>query len=169
MPLTQDAGDARPKVLIVDDDRDTGELMQAALTDEGYLASAIYALTEGPSARPSRAWSRTVLLDGGPGDPTGYGESWQTAAWIAARERSIPVIMMTGHSGAADEAVAAISKRARAADFAAVVRKPFDLDEFLTTLGRTVKSSLERRPAEPTRRVQRGRRAASAPRPVHGS
>lgn len=56
--------------------------------------------------------------------------------------------MMTGHSLAADEALAAISKRARAADFAAVIRKPFDLDEFLSTLEQAVNRGVVRRAAD---------------------
>jgi DNA-binding NtrC family response regulator len=151
--LTQAATEGvRPKVLIVDDDRDTAELMQAALTDEGYAASAIYH-ADGRSVREAvaRLEPDCVLLDSAANDPTGYGESWQTAAWIAARERNVPVIMMTGHSRAADEAIAAISKRARAADFAAVIRKPFELDDFLLTLSRSVQRGVERRPSEAQR------------------
>jgi len=147
--VTHDEPDARPKILVVDDDQDTAELMQAALTDEGYAVSAIFK-ADGRSVREAvaRIEPDCVLLDSGPNDPSGYGESWQTAAWIAARERNVPVIMLTGHSIAADEALAAISKRARAADFAAVIKKPFDLDEFLSTLEQAVNRGVVRRTAD---------------------
>ena len=147
--MTNDARGARPKILVVDDDQDTAELMQAALTDEGYAVSAIFT-ADGRSVREAvaRVEPDCVLLDSGRSDPTGYGDSWQTAAWIAARERNVPVIMMTGHSIAANEALAAVSKRARAADFAAVIKKPFDLDEFLSTLERAVNKGVVRRTAD---------------------
>lgn len=147
--MTHDARDAPPKILVVDDDQDTAELMQAALTDEGYAVSAIFT-ADGRAVREavSRIEPDCVLLDSARGDPTGYGESWQTAAWIAARERNVPVVMITGHFTAADEALAAVSKRARAADFAAVIKKPFDLDEFLSTLEQAVNRGVVRRTAD---------------------
>lgn len=147
--MTQQGGGGPRKILVVDDDRDTGEIMQAVLTDDGYAASVMY-LSDGKSVRDavSRLEPDCVLLDSSQRDPTGYGESWQTAAWIAARERHIPVIMMTGHIAAADEALAASSKRARAAGFAAVVRKPYDLDELLSTLGQAVQRGVVRRSSD---------------------
>lgn len=142
-------GDAPPKVLVVDDDRDTADIMQAVLLDEGYAPSVLYD-ADGIAVRETvaRLEPDCVLLDSSGRDPIGYGESWQTAAWLAAREPSIAVIMMTGHSLAADEALAAATKRARAADFAAVVRKPFDIDEFLTTLASAVQKGVTRRSSE---------------------
>lgn len=142
-------GDAPPKILVVDDDHDTAELMQAVLIDEGYAPSVLYK-ADGSAVREAvaRLEPDCVLLDSSGGDPAGYGESWQTAAWLAAREPSIVVVMMTGHSQAADEALAAATKRARAADFAAVVRKPFDLDEFLITLSSAVQKGVTRRSSE---------------------
>lgn len=138
-----------PKVLVVDDDHDTADIMQAVLIDEGYAPSVLYS-ADGAAVRAAvaRLEPDCVLLDSSGRDPVGYGESWQTAAWLAAREPSVAVIMMTGHSLAADEALAAITRRARAADFAAVVRKPFDIDEFLKTLGSAVKKGATRRASE---------------------
>lgn len=148
--------EAPPKVLIVDDDHDTADLMQAALTDEGYAPSVVY------DARPKsvreaviRLEPDCVLLDSSGTVPTGYGESWELAAWIADREANVAVIMLTGHVADADEALAVSSKRARAAEFAAVVKKPFDLDEFLTTLSAVVQTRVNRRSsaAEITQRM----------------
>ncbi len=137
------------KILVVDDDRDTAEIMQAVLTDEGYAATMLY-LSDERSVREAvaRLEPDCVLLDSSPKDPGGYGESWQTAAWIAARERNVPVIMMTGHRAAADEALEVSTKRARAADFAAVVQKPYDLDEFLDALGKAVQRGVVRRSSD---------------------
>lgn len=139
----------QPKILVVDDDRDTADIMQAILIDEGYAPSVLYN-AEGKAVREAatRLEPDLVLLDSSGRDPLGYGESWQTAAWLAAREPSVAVVMMTGHSLAADEALAAVTKRARAADFAAVVRKPFDIDEFLMTLSSAVQKGVTRRSSE---------------------
>jgi CheY-like chemotaxis protein len=146
---------ARSKVLIVDDDRDTADLMVAALTDEGYAASALYHADRAAVREAvSRLEPDCVLLDSGVGEPAGYGESWQSAAWLATRERSVPVIMVTGHAAAADEAEAGTTKRARAASFASVVRKPFDLDDFLGKLADAVSAGVLRRPAENERNAR---------------
>jgi DNA-binding NtrC family response regulator len=135
--------------LVVDDDHDTADLMQAVLTDEGYAPSVIYD-TDSKSVREAvgRLTPDCVLLDSSKADASQYGESWQIAARLAAGERNIPVIMMTGHVADADEAVAGTSKRARAADFAAVIRKPFDLDEFLTTLSDVLQKGTVRRASD---------------------
>lgn len=140
---------AAPKILVVDDDRDTAEIMQAVLTDEGYAPSLLYS-SDSQSVREAvtRLEPDCVLLDSSQNDPAGYGESWQTAAWIAALERHTPTIMMTGHMAAADEALAASSKRARAAGLAAVVRKPYDLDEFLSTLSHALQIGVVRRSSD---------------------
>lgn len=103
-----------PKILVIDDDHDTAELMLALLTDEGYAPSVVYS-AESKAVREAvdRLAPDCVLLDSGARDPSGYGESWQTAAWIAAREPRVAVIMMTAHSLAADEALAAAQTRPR--------------------------------------------------------
>ena len=79
---------------------------------------------------------------------TGYGASWHTAAWIETLDRNLPVVMMTGHKAAADEAIAARSKRSRAADFAAVIPKPYDIDELLAALDEAVKRGVVRRASD---------------------
>lgn len=142
-------GDAPPKVLVVDDDHDTADVMRALLIDEGYAPSMVYdAHLKVVREAVAHLEPDCVLLDSSGSDPTGYGESWQTAAWLAAREPRVAVIMMTAHTLAADEALAAATKRARAADFAAVVRKPFDLDDFVLTLNNAVQKGALLRSAD---------------------
>lgn len=73
--MIHDARDARPKILVVDDDQDTAELMQAALTDEGYSVSAIFT-ADGRAVREAVTGIEPdcVLLDSDRSDPLGYGE-----------------------------------------------------------------------------------------------
>ncbi|HEU5325170.1 MAG TPA: hypothetical protein VFV59_04730, partial [Candidatus Limnocylindria bacterium] len=65
---------------------------------------------------------------------TEYGSSWADAAYLAARDRSIPTIMFSAHAADVREAREAESDRAQAADFAAVLAKPFGLDELLAAV-----------------------------------
>jgi hypothetical protein len=50
---------------------------------------------------------------------------------MRVRARPVPVVMFTADAGAADEARAGESARGRAAGFAAVLPRPFALDELL--------------------------------------
>lgn len=70
-----------------------------------------------------------ILLDGAEGSR--YGSSWAEAAYLAARDRSIPTIMFSAHAGDVKEAEKGDSIRARAAEFAAILAKPFSLDELI--------------------------------------
>jgi CheY-like chemotaxis protein len=79
-----------------------------------------------------------VLLDGVPGSE--YG-SWESAAWMDHRGRAIPVVMFTAHRMAVAEAEEGISERAKQAGFAAVVGKPFSLDELLEAVATAVGKS----------------------------
>jgi DNA-binding response OmpR family regulator len=123
----------------VDDDRDIAEVVEAILVDEGYDVSCLYALDDDALRRTvGRLEPDCVLLDGLPGAE--YG-SWESAAWLEHRARSVPVVMFTGHLPDSREAQEARTERARRADFAAVLLKPFDVDELLeavaTAIGRS--------------------------------
>jgi CheY-like chemotaxis protein len=69
------------------------------------------------------------------GSSSEYGGSWTHAAYLAARQRSIPTIMFTAHAGDVAEAREGQTNRARAAQFTATVGKPFRLDDLLTAVG----------------------------------
>ncbi|HET6745766.1 MAG TPA: response regulator [Candidatus Limnocylindria bacterium] len=133
--------DAAPSVLVVDDDHDIAEIVQAVLTDEGYAVSCLYDL-EGDAVMRAigRLEPDCVLLDSV--TPGGYEEGWAEAATLALRRRRIPVVMFTAHVLDAHEARTGASPRAKAAEFAAVVGKPFNLDELVaavaTATGRSV-------------------------------
>ena len=133
--------DATPSVLVVDDDRDIAEIVQAVLTDEGYAVSCLYELEDDAVLRAiGRLEPDCVLLDSL--TPGGYEEGWAAAATFALRRRAIPVVMFTAHLRDTIEAREGASARAKAAGFAAVVDKPFNLDDLIaavaTATGRSV-------------------------------
>ena len=133
---------AAAKVLIVDGDRDISDLVRAILTDEGYEVACLYDYPgDAVMAAVGRLEPDCVLLDGESGRGGDYGGSWRDAAVLHDRARGIPVIMFTAHAPASDEAEAGESARARAASFAAVVRKPFDIDELVAAVAKATGSA----------------------------
>jgi CheY-like chemotaxis protein len=125
------------RVLIVDDDRDICDLVHAILTDEGFSVSTLH--HQDPEAirvAVNQMEPDCVLLDGAsPGD---YGSSWEDSAWIASRDRPIPVIMFTAHRAALEEAEARQTRRSQEARFSSVLSKPFDLDRLLECVAEAV-------------------------------
>ena len=128
-PMTDAAPDAL-RILVVDSDDDVTELVSAMLTDEGYeVATLTTADHDSIAAEVGRFEPDCILLDGtGPGD---FGASWDVAAYLADRSRSVPTVMFTANAHAVREAQRGDSDRAQAAGFAAIIGKPFALDELL--------------------------------------
>lgn len=123
---------ATKKVLIVDEDRDISDVVRAVLVDEGFEVACLYDYPgDKVLAVVGELEPDCVILDGEAGPGPDYGASWSDAAKLHARGRAVPVIMFTAHAKAAEEAQAGESDRARAAGFAAVVAKPFDIDELV--------------------------------------
>ncbi|MGQ0607345.1 MAG: response regulator transcription factor [Chloroflexota bacterium] len=124
-------------VLVVDDDKDIGDVIAAILSDEGY---AVHILSDVSDESFRTAIGQLepdlILLDGA--GLAEYGEGWLEAARIHLRQRPIPVVMLTAHAHDAREAEAGGTERARAAAFAAVLLKPFGLDELLSVISTTV-------------------------------
>ena len=128
-----EAAGAPYRVLVIDDDADIVDVVLAILSDEGYAVST---MTD-PShdallAAVNKQEPDCILLDASRG--TEYGPSWQDAAYLAARGRPIPTIMFTAHVADIREALEDESERARAARFAAILAKPFTLDELVTAV-----------------------------------
>ena len=120
-------------VLCVDDDRDVAEVVQAVLSDEGYRVSCLYELDDDALLRAAgRLEPDVVLLDSS--SATDYAGAWAMAAELHERSRPIPVVMFTAHPGAADEAEEGTSDRATQAAFAAIVRKPFVIDDLIAAV-----------------------------------
>ena len=139
---TRDEPSARgPAVLCVDDDRDIAEVVEAILADEGYQISCLYDTADDALLRAvGQLEPDVVLLDST--SHTDYGEAWKLAAMLHRRARPVPVVMFTAHIQAAREAVEHTSERSEQADFAAILSKPFHLDELLaavaTAAGRSI-------------------------------
>jgi CheY-like chemotaxis protein len=126
-------------VLVIDDDPVLADLVQSALTEEGYAVSVLTTLTsEAIRTAVGRLEPDCLLLDSR--GPTDYGDSWLDAAWARARDRAVPVVMFTASLAAQQEAEARASARSRAAGLFAVLGKPFDLDALLATVARAVGS-----------------------------
>jgi CheY-like chemotaxis protein len=125
------------RVLLVDNDDDITDLVTAVLTDEGY---AVTALNDTDHASVAAAVGRLepdcILLDSAQGPA--FGGSWGEAAYLSRRDRPVPAVMFTSHAGAVAEAREGATDRAREADFAAIVPKPFSLDELLDAVGTAV-------------------------------
>lgn len=130
-----------PRVLCVDDDRDIAEIVQAVLTDEGYSVSCLYS-TEGNVLERTigKLEPDCVLLDSG--TSSGYDQAWREAADMATRHRRVPTIMFTAHDLDAEEARQGTSDRAAAAAFAAVLEKPFPLDDLLAAVEKATGESV---------------------------
>ena len=130
-----------PSVLCVDDDRDIAEIVQAVLTDEGYAVSCLYSAKRDLLARTvGQLEPDCVLLDSG--SSSGYDEAWREAASMAARHRRVPVVMFTAHTREAREARQRTSERAVAAEFVAVLEKPFPLDDLLAAVEKATGQSV---------------------------
>ena len=118
------------RVLLVDDDADIADVVLAILTDEGYSVEVLEDTShQSILAAVGKQEPDCILLDGAKGHE--YGSSWAEAAYLGERDRAIPTIMFSAHAGDVREARQEESDRARAADFAAVLSKPFSLDELL--------------------------------------
>lgn len=118
------------RVLLVDNDQDVLDLVQAVLSDEGYDVTTLDEADQAAiAAEVGRIEPDCILLDGATGPA--FGDSWSAAAYLRTRARAVPTVMFTGHSRAVSEARERHSSRAVAAGFAAVVAKPFLLDELL--------------------------------------
>lgn len=130
-PQDQHRPDAEPlRVLLVDNDHDISALVTAVLTDEGYSVTALNDTDHASvAAAVGRVEPDCILLDSAEGPA--FGGSWGEAAYLSRRDRAVPAVMFTAHATAVAEARDRSSERAREADFAAIVPKPFSLDELL--------------------------------------
>lgn len=131
------AGQRKASVLCIDDDRDVSEVVEAILGDEGYAVTCARMVDEEELLRTvGRVEPDCVLLDST--SASGYGNSWTMAASLRERARQVPVVMFTAHGAAVTEAEENVTERASAAGFAAILAKPFHLDDLLTAVATAV-------------------------------
>jgi CheY-like chemotaxis protein len=131
---------SRAKILVIDNDRDVGELVYAILNDSGYSVSLLFDLDrDAIRAAVGRVEPDCVLLDG---ENSIYGRSWETAALLHERSRSIPVVMFSTSRNDLKEGEAAVTDRSKAAEFVAFVNKPFEVEELLHAVETAVGESV---------------------------
>jgi CheY-like chemotaxis protein len=93
-----------PRILVIDDDRDLGEVVTAVLGDEGYQVTVLEHISdESVRAAIGSLEPDCILLDGV--EAAEYAEAWATAAEVRHRERPIPTVMFTAHRFDAEEAI----------------------------------------------------------------
>jgi DNA-binding NtrC family response regulator len=126
------------RILLVDNDRDIAEVVEAILIDEGFQVRVLSEVNSALLRRMVEDFAPDcVLLDGqGPGV---YGESWLNAAWLSERDPAVPTIMFTADQPAADEARDRQTSRSQAAQFTGVLIKPFDIDNLIDMVSRAIK------------------------------
>jgi chemotaxis response regulator CheB len=110
-------------------------LVHAALADAGFKVSVLSECQpEAIRTAVERLDPECVLLDGE--TPYDYGASWTAATWLQGQ--GIPVIMFSSNPDATAEARAGMSERSQAAAFAAILEKPFDLDELVDLVAQLI-------------------------------
>jgi len=137
---TQVDQEARPSVLLVEDDVLLSKLMATLVEGAGYHSVTIADHDQIADAI-DRFDPKCVILDGEVGR-TGRSRSWEDAAAIRSGHPALPVLMFTADADALAEERAGTSPRSREAGFVGVVPKPFIVEEFLTTLRSAVQGSL---------------------------
>lgn len=119
-------------VLIVEDDEAVSQVVTEVLTEAGYRPITV--ADHRQIAEMVERWHpRCVLLDG---ELTRSGESrsWRDAAAIHRAHPALPIVLFTGDAAVVAEARAARSYRSRAAGFAAIIGKPFVMEELVATV-----------------------------------
>ena len=115
-------------ILVVEDDGDLGALMRDLLDIEGY--SVTWATDYAKAATALRTACFDAILLDTPGAPL-TADHWGAMARLQALAGGTPVILFTAHH------TEAIADHA-AHGFAAAIRKPFQLDDLLAVINRTL-------------------------------
>src|ERR1700730_9184134 len=123
------SSDARPCVLLVEDEPGLKKLVGGLLEDAGYEHVTISDHNQ-IAAAIERYQPRCVILDSEP-PAKGRGRSWADAAAIRRAHPELPVLMFTADPDSMAEAGAKTTRRSRAADYTGVIDKPFLVLEFL--------------------------------------
>jgi FixJ family two-component response regulator len=155
----------QPRVLIADDQPDLLDALRLLLKGEGIAMEAVTSPEAVLAAVETGAFDLLLMDLNYTGDTTSGREGIDLLAGVQARDRLLPVIVMTGW-GSVDLAVEAMRRGVR--DF---VQKPWDNDQLVSTLrseiekgrARRQRDAHERRELEEALRIQRKLLPASLP------
>lgn len=125
------------KVLVVEDDRAIGELVDLILRSEGYRV-VLNSNYEIALESVDRFDPDLVLIDSP--DPRGYGPGWDLAFSLRGKGKGVPLVMFTGH--VKDALEVGVTERGKL--FAGAVVKPFDIDTLLSTVEAFTRGETER-------------------------
>jgi CheY-like chemotaxis protein len=125
-PLVPATGVPQERVLVVDDNRDTADMLRTALERLGHIVEVAF---DGPSAlaRAEAFRPSTVLLDIGLPVMDGYEVARRLRTGYSGRD-SVRLLALTGYGQEEDR------RRAREAGFEHHLVKPIDLDHLRTIL-----------------------------------
>jgi len=138
--------DARPRILIADDQPDLIDALRLLLKGEGIEYDAVTSPEAALGALASHAFDLVLMDLNYTGDTTSGREGIDLLARVQAIDRLLPVIVMTGW-GSVDLAVEAMRRGVR--DF---VQKPWDNAHLLATLRQEIEAGRARRRADAAER-----------------
>src|SRR5580693_7704827 len=121
------SGSSRARILIIDDEIEIRESLEALLTSEGYDVELAQSAAEGERKMESRAWD-LVLLDLMMPDKSGM----EVLREVRERDRHTPIFMITAWGGV-EAAVQAVKLGAN--DY---VSKPWDNDKLIIEIERAI-------------------------------
>ncbi len=110
------------RILVIDDEPSIAELLQEALSGDGHWVETALSGTDGARMACMSAYD-LVFTDLGMPDLSG----WEVASRILEHKPELPIVLVTGWGANLDE------EEVRTRGIAAVVHKPFEIDELLRT------------------------------------
>src|SRR5688572_32262386 len=120
---TADASPAKPMILVVEDDAAVRDVIRITLEEEGY---AVQVACDGMEAVGSATTRRPELIVLDWGLPGLNGGGVATAVREAYGRGTPPIVLVSAES--------ALDEKAQAAGACAFVRKPFDLEDLVSTV-----------------------------------
>src|ERR1051326_7886245 len=118
------------RVLIVEDDRDTRDILEAVLSEEGYAVTLAASLQEALAILDEQVF-HFILTDL---FADALERSLDSIAPLFAHAHPTPIGVMTGWRVAPEDALRA--------GFTCLVRKPFELDQVLTAIAASLQFPL---------------------------
>ncbi|RLT45109.1 MAG: response regulator [Chloroflexi bacterium] len=122
-----DPAAAKRNVLIVDDEERLSRFVSICLNRVGYHTTTCRSVDEARELLPTERWS-LVMTDLVMPDETGF----DLLRWIGENCPEVPVIVLTAHS------TPAVVKQVAQARAAALLKKPFSLEELYKTVSDTL-------------------------------